>query len=121
MVHIQFLGEEFHGLSEHFGKKLIVHIHSKYLTNKNEQVLERNIWGTTLYTGDSDIVSSTLPIIPFPPHDFCLFLNECLPAVLTLSSTIVLMHSGQMRITSEQPSCFGVGVYLCILPGYSVH
>lgn len=50
-------GEEFIGLKQHIRKKLIVHVKSKYLTSRNQQILERNLWGTTYYTDDSDVVS----------------------------------------------------------------
>jgi hypothetical protein len=40
------------------GKEIEIRVAAKYLSTKNKEVTTRQIWGTDLYTDDSDVVAS---------------------------------------------------------------
>jgi hypothetical protein len=91
---IYFPGSSLPNLSKYADSVIEVRIAAKFLTVRNREVFNRQLWGSDLFTDDSDLVASKFDS-------------------MSLNSFLVLVHRGKLVLRNSFPSTFlGLAVRL---------
>lgn len=80
---------------DNLGGRFEVRIPQRFLKRENEAVVQRKLWGTGVYTDDSDVVASKTPFSPNILHSrYSLFSH--LPFSRIMSLFVVLYHTSTL-------------------------